>query len=445
MQQRLFDKLSTASAEAFRNDLFDVLDKYIDDHEDDDIADFDFLQTIHIDLAKDKLSLAEIFEKIELHITTKGYDQVNECFQELSDVKSNPKYQTVFSDDHKKNSQPVIHEPTKIKLRGQIGNFDDPKVYRDDMVRLMMHDFSQKIPYNGRLIDADPFTMLPLNEEELQMDSEEQRRIAHSRRENALLFAEIDRVIAEDTSGHNRIQILVRSGPHYTTLDIDKKNRSCFIVDAVDDSSQYRLHQIPDFSKLVDKVFYVKSPMIPSGKSDETMKGALQKDSSSCSVFALDHSFQVALNPEVHQWLESNAVPGSEQSTTLYHVTWNQLPPDMVKNAQSTTVIRHYMDSNPNVATQVMALTGDNKSGHGLVDTKETFKSVIHGYCDQYSEGALLEMMKVTTSVPETSMKHSSDDVGTKGNTTQTFKEKLKDVVVDEKKAPDNLPFNLGN
>lgn len=444
----LFDKLSTESAEAFRNELFDVLDNYIDEHENDDISDFDFLKTIYADIAKEKLGLAEIFQKIEQHIVSNGHDKVNECFQELYTVKINPKYQSVFLADHKKYSQSAIHDPMKIKLMGQIESFDDPKMHRDEMVKLMMHDFSRNFPYNARLIDADPFTMLPLSEEELLIDSEEQRKIIHSQRENALLFAEIDRVIAEDTSGHNRIHILVRSGPHYTTLDIDKKNRSCFIVDAADDSRQYRLHEMANFSKLVNKVFYVKSPRIPGNTSGETIKGSLQKDSSSCSVFALEHSFLVAQNPDIHQWLESNSVADSKiGDTMLYSVTWNQLPPEMVKNSQSTTVIRHYMSCNPHTVTPViMKLTGENTLGYGLDVTKKRFNQIIKEYCEKYNESELEEKMKTTLSSLDKNVKHSHNDLESKSNTTQIFKEKLKTTsVVEEGKSKDNSAFNPGN
>ncbi|KTC99228.1 hypothetical protein [Legionella feeleii] len=402
MQQPFFkEALDTESAKTFRDGLWDALDAYIDSNEDnkEKIPDFNFVEIIFGDLTKNQLSLSEIFKKIKQYVLDKGYDQAHQIFQELSTLDINSKYAAVFLEDEQNFSQSVvaIHEPTKNKLKKQITDFSTPSDHRDELVLLMMHDRSQKQSYNGYLVDANPFTiMLPSNQEELLMEKEE-GKIAHTRRENKLLFEEIDRVISEDKSGSNRIQIIVKSGPHYTVLDIDKKNRSCLVIDAADDSRQNRFHQMPNFSHLIDKVIYVKSPDIPSGKVDPpTIKGSLQKDSCSCSIFALDHSFIVAtFPPDLHERLGSQA---KQEGERLFSVTWNQLSPEMVKNSQSTTVIKHYIEENPSSKEQILELTQNNTRNYGFEATKQEFLQIVNHYCKTCSDNELQERLRHTTS-----------------------------------------------
>ncbi|WP_347252415.1 hypothetical protein [Legionella sp.] len=402
MEQRNFEKLSTESQKKFRNDLWDVFDTYIEQNEEkkEEIPDFAFVETIYWDITKEKLSLREIFGKIQEHVLKEGYDNVHSFFQELSVLKMNSKYDTIFSEDDQDYSKTAEKEPepTKEKLKMQITDFSRPGDHRDELVLLMMHHTSQQQTYNGYLVDANRFSMLPFNSEELLMEKEE-REIAHAKRENKLLFTEMDRVIKEDKSGSNRIQIIVKSGPHYTTLDIDKENRSCFIVDAADDSRQYRLHQLADYSDFIDKVTYVKSPTIPSGKIDSpTMKAALQKDDCSCAIFASEHSSILAKEPDLHNWLGEKATQVGDK---LFYVTWDQLSPEMVKNSQSTRVINHYIEQNLDQKGKILQLTNNNTSLHGFETTKQRFLQTVNQYCHSYKESELLEKLQQTSSTPK--------------------------------------------
>ncbi len=69
---------------------------------------------------------------------------------------------------------------------------------------------------------------------------------------------------------------------------------------------------------------------------------ALQKDNESCSTFTLDHIFHMSKLADLHQYL--NAVRTADPDhANVFHVDPRQLPPVLVRNAQSMTFVKQYL------------------------------------------------------------------------------------------------------
>lgn len=76
-------------------------------------------------------------------------------------------------------------------------------------------------------------------------------------------------------------------------------------------------------------------------------KGAayrLQADEYSCPFCALDHAKEAAKLDDLHEKLR--AVPVAEPKTKIQKVDWQDLPPTLVKNSQSSVYLREYIRNN---------------------------------------------------------------------------------------------------
>jgi hypothetical protein len=144
------------------------------------------------------------------------------------------------------------------------------------------------------------------------------------------------------------------------------------------DSSSHVFHDLADFSKLIDKVVYVKGLEHEKTTSSddgelkiEMTKSFLQKDPCSCFLFALDHS-DVVSSYETQKLIEKSKpqTESESESNKLFYLEWTDLPPAFIKNAQSSAVINHY-----NTVTKSTV----EKTG-GLDITKTKFKKMLIPY-----------------------------------------------------------------
>jgi hypothetical protein len=332
---------SKLDSQAFCSSLFNAINDYFEEKEEADIdprtlPDYAFLKKIFLKAGNDEPRLNILF-MIKQYVAEKGYQNLGDVVKELYDkVKS-----------------------VKLTLRTQMEAFaqEDP-TQKDELVKLMMCQFRQDPTYNGYFASADPVGSTGT--------------IKHSSDANdtptmAALRSNIQRIMDNDDPKNNRIQIIVRQFDHYTTLDIDKRSGSVFIIDAAGDTKQYNLFALLETNELVKQLYYVRTSEFLTDKGDKK-QARMQYDTYSCSIFALDHSLQVARNLQLHKWLQANATCDNHGGANRYCVDWTQLDANMVRNAQSPTFRQHYAALHPESAAYLQE--------HDLTKTKHHFFSI---------------------------------------------------------------------
>lgn len=178
------------------------------------------------------------------------------------------------------------------------------------------------------------------------------------------------------------------------TLDIDKEKKSCFILDAAGDIRQERFLALSTFIQDIDRVTYVKTENVPHpDDSARTIRTILQCDSHSCSIFALDHAKQIASLKDIHEQIKETS---SGEEEAIHFIKWTDLPPEMVKNAQSTNVLKWYNENNAECAEKLNALTGNNKKNHGFEEARKNITQEAHKLCDEKSESEIKAMIEST-------------------------------------------------
>lgn len=78
--------------------------------------------------------------------------------------------------------------------------------------------------------------------------------------------------------------------------------------------------------------------------------GGLQKDFSSCSIFSIDHVFKLSKIADLHEQLRELRTPKPNSQNT-FEVNPMDLPPELVKNAQSSTYIKSYLQKHQEYET----------------------------------------------------------------------------------------------
>lgn len=128
-----------------------------------------------------------------------------------------------------------------------------------------------------------------------------------------------------------RQQLIVASGPHYTAVEIDKRNDPprAIVLDAAGDPRSNRIFL--NVSKLIPETFSVDG----FGKDDI---GGIQKDHFSCPLFTLDHCIQLATT-DIY---ETMPLKNAERDDGCCFISWNDLPPNFVWNAQTIKRLEHY-------------------------------------------------------------------------------------------------------
>lgn len=177
-------------------------------------------------------------------------------------------------------------------------------------------------------------------------------------------------------SPSNRLQVIIGYGCHYTPLDIDKTEHSCFVFDAADDFRQYFI--IDALSKIENfpKIYYVKNRQFQY-KTYFDRNTKLQHDNFSCPLFSVDQSFHVSQINNIHTLLKNGDLSFSAEK--LEEIDWLKTPfGNVVKNSQSTVFIDFYCSIHKDQEEYLMEAAGDNTKNFALGEIIPEYLSRVH-------------------------------------------------------------------
>lgn len=197
------------------------------------------------------------------------------------------------------------------------------------------------------------------------------------------LFSIIDTMI--ENSPQDRIQVIIASGSHYFTIDIDKKHKSCLILDAANDSKRRSIYQMPKHSKYITKAVYDASSSFFDFKAKKFRRNAPQRDDFSCPIFSLDQGYEAANVRKLHSQLENIAKTSNSKNRVALRsdevaptiIDWMKLPPTLIKNAQTDTWLQRYMKANEQHKKILLSLTQNNKKGYALEQARKQFINMV--------------------------------------------------------------------
>lgn len=144
----------------------------------------------------------------------------------------------------------------------------------------------------------------------------------------------------EVTDSPIRIQLIVKNGGHFTTLDIRvaKEGNEALVLDAIGDRRSLMLTMnLSELKNTSGKLFFKRIYMILPD-NDENV---LQKDSFSCPIFSYDHACQASKLNDLFEQLSSK-VSDKNEKIQLLVLSWIQMPWRLVRNSQSTHFVQAY-------------------------------------------------------------------------------------------------------
>jgi esterase/lipase len=163
--------------------------------------------------------------------------------------------------------------------------------------------------------------------------------------------------------GQKRTQLIfkVATTEHWSTMDIlrhENGTLSIFFIDAIGHKTN-----MPEVVAFCDVHQFELTQSL----------GGIQKDFASCSVFCADHAFHMSKIPDLHEQINAvrTKVPGSNLT---YEVDPMNLPPVLVKNVQSTGMIKNYLQKHPE-----QGATPLNKKEQTLINYAESHHIMIEG------------------------------------------------------------------
>ncbi|CDZ76824.1 hypothetical protein BN59_01100 [Legionella massiliensis] len=151
-------------------------------------------------------------------------------------------------------------------------------------------------------------------------------------------FAEVinETLKNHDKSKPGRYQFIVKSGAHYTTVDLEideQGHAKALVLDAAND-----MRFIPLLTKLssiegIERVYYAEG---------KTNRDNIQKDNISCPVFALSHAMALQ-SLDIYNHLEQEEVDKHKMlGDKIVGASWNHMPPAININCQSSTLWNTY-------------------------------------------------------------------------------------------------------
>lgn len=168
----------------------------------------------------------------------------------------------------------------------------------------------------------------------------------------------------DDNKDKKRHRAIIEVHGHYMAVDILNNDtpKTCILLDAASDPRYYAA-----LSLLENNYGYkVLSPCGFFHGEDDT---SLQKDTSSCSMFAFDHCVQLSYAPDsLHTELMSKLDP--EQADTF---TWDKMPPNFIWNMQSLSILKKYQELYPDRVNEITPYKGYTlekyvQEGRGISD-----------------------------------------------------------------------------
>lgn len=378
-------------------------------------TNYEFLASLRLSIYDDSTTLFNILEKCHqftVNLNQPGYEKLQSCIAELTALSQRDECKSYFTatsaiatpvtSASNKASASITIGPTlftarsideslKNKLARQVSSLDDVAVSKDDLVCLIMASAGSEIPeYHGYFIQASK-VMATTNLNGVNELPPSKRLNEVLKRENAMLFAEVGKIIdACKASDIQRVQIIFKFGEHYTPVDIDIASGSCFIIDAAADGQHMRLRAIGQFLPELKRAYDISQ--LELTLKDQKIRGGIQKDKYSCHLFALDHSLEVARMPNIHQQLIQLGIRDND----FYRLEWTMLPPILIKNSQSTTLIQYYMSVNPNSRDTLDALTNHNDKNYAITQVENIIARRIQTLCDALTDDELSRKIATT-------------------------------------------------
>ena len=173
-------------------------------------------------------------------------------------------------------------------------------------------------------------------------------------------------------NGQKRTQLIfkIASSEHWSTLDIQREEDGTlkiFFLDAIGHTTN-----LPE----VDVFCYQHEFELTQSM------GGVQKDFSSCSIFCMDHALHLSKIPDLHEQLSLVRTKEPKKGLT-YSVDPIDLPPTLVKNAQSTSFIDKYLNKHPEhlsakINTKGQTLKEYTESHQVIVDSQTVYSAVVY-------------------------------------------------------------------
>jgi hypothetical protein len=266
----------------------------------------------------------------------------------------------------------------------QIDAIKNTSVEKKEMVQLLMV-IASPANYNGHLIDFenDISSRIDLDDFAVISDSRE-RLLAIENKRNKFLAEKIDSlVVAAKAENKDRLSIILKTGGHYTAIDIDIKMNHLVVMDAAQDLRAKRVEEIGGHSNIFKKANITISQNQGYRVGEEVIRGApIQKAEAGCSIFALVHSFAMAKENDFHAHVLRSNIKGNENNVNK--IDWVHFSPEIVYMSQSTKFIEYYNKLNPRHENVVMKLTNNNKRNEGFERSLQLFKEkILQHYADQ--------------------------------------------------------------
>lgn len=398
----MFDALNTDNLEEFRSALVDEMVVFLKSCKQknsgiEDTAGWGLVQQIKGKILSDQ-PLADIIRE-SANISLSHHD-LSLLLSELTAIGK--KYADVVSKDQDLQASTIstgisaagsalFKMPSKVaissssisdRLAVQVNSLNDKSVDKSELVKLFMA-MGEGAKYHGFYVDMHNVSVL-------DGDGSAKNLAEINLQANKNLIASIDSIIEYGLKNNiNRLQIIVRFTDHYIPIDIDIKNKSCFIFDASRDFRRTRLHSIVEHSKYItDAVIDAHSPAFEH--KGEKRDGKLQKSERGCWLYSLYMSDHVARIDDIHRDLMS----GSIQVNKLHSIEWTSLPPELVVMSESVLFFDYYINSRPECAAAVNKLTNNNTKGYGfdrvLADYQERLKNICVAKTDKEIEAIIV-------------------------------------------------------
>lgn len=378
--EEIFQGLGFGDLIEFNVSLHSDLEDYLDSSPSD--TDRSFLDEILEDFSKrpSLTSINAIFNKII------AYDEscsgnTGKCIRELLAIRYQQSCQQFFPSDSTPTKRAILHQ---MRTFDPLTPIEQPP-NRDELVQLLISDINKSFRDSDcYFLNTDPYLKIPMQASESMED--------HDARKKGALFQELDKII--EGSPGNRIQVIIRTGPHYLTLDIDKEKCSCFIIDAAGNARQNDFLDVTQFSSHIQKVAYIpRSTISHPEDASKTVNVILQASAYGCFLFALDHARHVANIDNIHETILENP---SEERSDVYEVSWFRMNPEMVKNSQSTQVITAYKASaSEEDRDRIDELTANNTKGYGFGKTRDHYMGRSSQLCHEKDESDIANMVSL--------------------------------------------------
>jgi hypothetical protein len=412
----MFDNLDITNSKKFRKSILNELVAFLKSlrEANENITSsllWGDIQELKGQLFSNDISINQLILIVKNKVLKKSDDldkKLATAFTDFVNIGNNPKYEIILGKSVSEiGTSSSLFQPKKEtesqsglslanRLLGQLDNIDKKGIEKIEVVSFLM-TVSAPRHYNGHLIDMDKNIISNINRHGLNDIHDIRGRLAEiENRTDQLLVSEIDKLIEKSISeAKPRQQIILKSGGHYTCVDIDIKNSVFLIVDAAQDFRRIRLYAMAKHSKYITQVIDVTSPGFEfDGK--KINGGELQKSEHGCWIFSLFHSFALAQMNGIHAELISKAKVDPKSS--ILNLDWIDLPPAIVSLAQSITFLNYYKHARPEYTKEIDSLTNNNTKAFGYNKAVTNFRMTVEKTCSTMPDSEIQNIIGLKSS-----------------------------------------------